>query len=157
VTRTFDPAKYTVADIFADDITIGGTGFYNGRSLTDYLKQTNYYNTYNTSLRQLFILNKPLTPGEVVALSLINRDVNDLTLSVPCGQRSNIEEITRLFKFGVPESYSNHIKVQIKNSGITDPEFKEAIEQRVRDSLAKISKGDVQIDDISFIDYTPSA
>lgn len=154
-TIRFDPAKYAITDIFNDDITIGGTGFYNGQSLADFLTQPTHYDTYDTTIKNVFILNKPLAAGESAAIALIDTSIDPLTISIPSGQRSNIEEIVRLFKFGVPESYSNHINVQIKNSGIMDTEFQKAIESNVRNTLADHIKGDVVIDDISFIDYSP--
>ena len=96
-TVRFDPAKYSINDIFSDDITIGGTGFYNGQTLGSFLKQPTNYTAFNTTIKQIYLLNKPLFPSEITALTMIDKDVNDLSISIPSGQRSNIEEIVRFF------------------------------------------------------------
>lgn len=150
----FDPAKYTVTDLFGEDLTLGGAGFYNSNTLSDYLKQPYHYNAANTSVKNTIILNKPLRERELSVVSLIGDDIDTISLSIPCGQRNNIEEIVRIFKFGVPESYSNHIKIEIKNSGITNGDLQNTLKNRITNILDKYTKGDVIIDDISFIDYT---
>lgn len=152
---TVDLAKYAFNDLFSDDITIGAEGFYNGQALSDYLKRSNLYKSRNTTIDNLAILNKALLPREVEVIGLIGQTVDPLTLSIPCGQRNNIEEILRTFKFGVPDSYSNHIKVEVKNSGITNTDLQTALKSNIENTLSKYTKGDVIIDDISFIDYTP--
>jgi hypothetical protein len=149
----FDPAKYAINDIFNDNITIGGTGFYNGMSLADYLKQKNMYVASDARLRNIAILNKPLQEREISTLSLIGRKIDPIYLSIPCGQRNNIEEIVRYFKFGVPDSYSNHIKVEIKNSGISDTDLQTTLKTRILNNINNTIKGDVIIDDVIFSEY----
>ena len=155
-TSTFEPAKYSLTEILNDDIQIGATGFYNGQALHDFIGLRHYI-AYDTILRNIFIFNKPLLPGESAAISLLESEIDDLNISIPCSQRSNIEEVLRFFKFGSPSSSSNRINIQIKNSGIVDADFQDAIVSSTRNVLERYTKGDVLIGDISFIDYTPPA
>jgi hypothetical protein len=156
-TFRFDPAKYSVSDIFNDDIVVGGTGFYNGRTLGQFLKQPTHYLTTNTTLRNFYLFNKPLKPNEITTITMANKSIDPLVISLPAGQRNNVEEVVRFFQFGVPNSHSNHITIQVKNSQITNIDFQNAIKANIRNTIKDRLKGDIQIDDIKFIDYTSYA
>jgi hypothetical protein len=154
-TATFDPAKYTITRIFSDRLIVGATGFYNGLTLSEFIAQPSYYYVTGTTIRNMYVYNKPLKAGDLNAINLLNSDIQPITLSIPCGQRSNIEEIVRYFKFSVPGSKSNHVNIEVKNSGITDEALQTAISVDIRKNISKYTKSDIIIDDITFVDYSP--
>lgn len=152
-TRSVSPGKYYIQPIFNDDIYVSSTGFYNGLDLATFLGQPGYYFTKDLKMRNLFLYNRPITDGEALALNLYNESINDLILSIPAGQRNNIEEIERYFKFAPVSSSSKKINIYIKNSGIKNEIMKNNIKNLIlSDTLNSLPIG-VTINDIQFIDF----
>ena len=147
------PAKYSIQDIFNDNIYIGSTGFYNSQDLATYLRQPGYYFIRGLKVRNLVIYNRAITDDEVYALNLYGESINDLVLSVPAGQRNNIEEIERYFKFAPVGTSSKKVNIYVKNSGITDETLQNNIKNIIlADAQATLPVG-ATINDIQFIDF----
>jgi hypothetical protein len=128
-------------------------GIVNGLDLASYLQQPGYYFLRNNNkLRKLLIYDRALRADEIVALSVSKDPINDLVLSIPCGQRNNIEEIERYFRY-LPVSSSKSINIYVKNTGITNTEFKNNIKTIILDQAASSLPVGVKINDIQFIDF----
>ena len=149
------PAKYSVKTIQTNNFIIGATSFYNNIKLADYIKQPGFYHIYGTTLKNVYIYDKALTFDKINALNILGNAIDPIIISIPCGQRNNIEEIIRYFKFGVPNSISNKIDIVVKNSGITDEAQQNAIKGEIINNITALLKGDAVINNINFIDYAP--
>lgn len=147
------PAKYTIQNIFKDDLYIGTTGFYNGIDLATYLNQPGYYYIRNIKIKNFFIYNRSVTDNEVTALNIFGEPINDLILSIPAGQRNNIEEIERYFKFSPVSSSSKKINIYVKNTGIQDPDMKNNIKNLILKDASSILPLGVTVNDIIFVDF----
>lgn len=150
---TVQPGKYQIQEILSDEIYAGSTGFYNGLDLASYLNQKGYYFINGVKVKNLLIYNRPLYDSEVLAINLFDENIDDLVLSIPAGQRNNIEEIERYFKFSPISSSSKKINVYIKNSGITNEEMKTNIKSIVTNEVYKTLPVGVSINDIQFVDF----
>jgi hypothetical protein len=150
---TIQPNKYNIQQILTEDLYIGAVGIVNGLDLASYLQQPGYYFLRNNNkLRKLLIYDRALRADEIVALSVSKDPINDLVLSIPCGQRNNIEEIERYFRY-LPVSSSKSINIYVKNTGITNTEFKNNIKTIILDQAASSLPVGVKINDIQFIDF----
>jgi len=149
----FNPAEYRLDDLFGDDIFIGTAGESNNTPLMNILKQKNYYTIHNSTVSNLKLYNIPLKDYEIHGLLLEPRKIQYLTLTLPCGQRNNMEEIRRLFFFQPPNSKSTDINVNVKNSTIISQELRDSIKNRILIDIKSYLPGHVNINDITFTTY----
>jgi len=153
INETVPTGKYGIQDIFSDDFYVGATGFFNGVDLGSYLKQPGYYFAKDLTLKNLFIYDRPLSDEEVLAINIFGKDIDEIVLSIPAGQRNNIEEIERYFKFSPINSNSKKINIYIKNAGINNEDLKNNIKALIlRDAASMLPVG-VGINDIQFLDF----
>lgn len=150
---TVPPGKYAIQDIFSDDLYIGSTGFYNGIDLATYLNQPGYYFINNLRLKNLFIYDKAIKDSEIIALNIFGESINDIILSIPAGQRNNMEEIERYFRFSPNASSSNKINIYLKNLGINNQDIKNNIKNLIMQEASTLLPAGVGINDIQFIDF----
>lgn len=151
-TLNIQPAKYKIQDIFNDDLFIGTTGFYNGIDLATYLNQPGYYFTKDFKVKNLLIYNRAVSNDTVAALALLGKRIDRLVLSMPAGQRNNIEQIERFFKFSQPNS-SKLIDVYIKNLNITNIDFRNNIVNNILAQATSLLPIGVKINNINFVDF----
>jgi hypothetical protein len=150
---TVPPGKYAIQDIFSDDLYVGSTGFYNGIDLATYLNQPGYYFINNLRLKNLFIYDKAIKDSEIIALNIFGESINDIILSIPAGQRNNMEEIERYFRFSPSASSSNKINIYLKNLGINNQDIKNNIKNLIMQEASTLLPAGVGINDIQFIDF----
>lgn len=150
---TVPPGKYAIQNILNDDFYVGTAGFYNNTDLASYLRQPGYYYSTDIKVKNLFIYDRPLRDDEILALDIYDTPINDLVLSVPAGQRNNIEEIERYFKLVPKNSSSKDINIYVKNTGITNIDMQNNIKNIILQESSAILPLGVNINDIQFIDY----
>jgi hypothetical protein len=148
---TVSPGKYKIQNIFADDIFIGTTGFYNGVDLATYLRQPGSYFINGLEMKNLFIYDRAVRDDEIIAISLHDTTINDLVLSIPCGQRNNIEEIERVFKYSNDNS-SKNIDINIKNLSIANENIRNDIRNVVFEQVRSLLPIGISINNINFLD-----
>lgn len=150
---TVQPGKYVIQNTLNDNLYAGTAGFYNNTDLATYLRQPGYYYLNNTRLKNVFIYNRALRDDEISCLNIYDTQINDLVLSIPAGQRNNIEEIERYFKFKPKDSSSNKINIVVKNANISDTNLQENIKNLILSEAASILPVGVNIYDIQFINF----
>ena len=151
--QTISPYKYSIQQLMRESLFMGAVGIANGIDLASYIKQPGYY-FINTprSIRNLFISDKALRMDEIFALNLKDQPIDDLILSIPQGQRNNIEEIERYFRYS-PITSSKSINIYVKNSGITNNAYKSNIKSSILEQAAATLPVGVKINDIKFLDF----
>lgn len=145
----FPRGKYRAHNIFNDELYIGTAGFNNGMDLATYLKQPGYYFINNLEVKDFYLNNKTLSNTEIYALSLRNKKIDDLVLSIPHGQRNNKATIERFYKFGRHNS-SNVIDVIVNNFKIDDPNLQSQIKINLLEDFNTILPAGVKVNDIEF-------
>jgi hypothetical protein len=149
---TFSPGKYKIQNIFADDFFIGTTGFLNGVDLATYLQQPGAFYISDLYVKNLFLYDKAVKDDEVVALNLYKKPIEDVVLSLPCGQKNNMEEIERFFKYSNSSS-SNTINIYLNNLNIQNQAFRNNIKNVILQEAKNTLPAGVSINDIKFINY----
>lgn len=143
-------ADYAFQDIAHGSLCVGATYFYNNIPLFKKLKQPTHYVVDNCSIKQFKIYDKALSDNEIRFLTYNNTKMGDLVISLPCGQRNEVDTIERVFSFNVPGSKSNNINIVIKNSNITDPNIQNQVKSVILEQLKKILPINTKINEISF-------
>lgn len=149
----FQPFVNSNGTIFANTYFIGCIGKQYGTTLNEILHNASFdpYVCKNSEIENLSIYKKTLTYGEYQAMRLHNSSINTLFITLPCGIRNNIDEIVRYFKYNMPGSISNHVRINIAGTGLqTSGEFEE-----LRNELMTVINNNrdciVKVDDIQFI------
>lgn len=70
------------------------------------------------------LYTKTLSYYEYQAMRLRGKPINKLILTLPCGNRNNLDEIVRYFKYVSSPAISNKIKINVAGTGLkTEGEF----------------------------------
>tara|TARA_R110000765_G_scaffold20710_3_gene53558 strand:+ start:2297 stop:5623 length:3327 start_codon:yes stop_codon:yes gene_type:complete len=150
--QTFQPGKYQIQDIFSDELFIGSAGFQSNLDLATYLKQPNYYYCKDLIVRNPFVYDKAISTEQVYALYLSTKQVDDIVLSLPGGQRTSKTEIQQFFKFNRTNS-SNLVDIVVRNLNMTDETTRGSIKASILSEASKFVPVGVKINDIKFVDY----
>jgi hypothetical protein len=151
--QVIPPNKYSIQQILKESLFIGSVGISNGLDLATFLKQPGFYFINNNkAVKNLYIYDTALKTSEIIALNLKVKEINDLILSIPYGQRNNIEEIERYFKYS-PVTSSKSINIYVKNTGITNNLLKSNIKTAIIEQASSVLPVGVKINDIKFIDF----
>lgn len=150
--KTVDIQKgqYIFQEIFDESINIGNTYFHNNISLNEYLQQKNYYFVNNAKLKQFKFYKKALTNNEIDFHVYDGIEMSDLVVSLPCGQRNEIDTIERQFKLDISGNKSNKINIIVKNSKITNNIIKEKLKTIIEEKLKKVLPLTTTINNIEF-------
>jgi hypothetical protein len=133
-TATFTPRKYKFSNLINRPFLIGSSNFSYSIPLFSYLKNKSFL-ANDLTIKNLYIYDKPLYDFDIIMHARKNMDIKDIVFDVACGRRNYIEEIERYFKCDIPGSKSTAFNIIIRNSGITDPELRYALEQRIISTL----------------------
>lgn len=153
-TASIPGTDYTFQDIAYESLCVGATYFYNNIPLFKKLKQPDHYLINNCSIKQFRVYDKALTENEVRLLTFNNTKMDDLIVSLPSGQRNELDTIERIFSFNVPGNKSNSINIIIKNSDITNPVIQNQVKDVIVERLKRVLPITTTIKDIVFKNST---
>lgn len=150
---SFDSNKYRFNSVFKTHFLLGATGFHNEQTLGEFCLQPKNYFIDNVTVANLKIYNESLLGHQLQALALEDIPVDNLSISLPCGQRNNIEEINKIFKFTQPYNKSNNVNIVVKNLGSVTSDVKTGVVNNLLVNLDNILPTHVNINDIRFENY----
>ena len=150
--QTFSPGKYLIQDVFNDEFFVGTAGYQSNMDLASYLKQAGYYYAKDLTVKNPFVYNKAISTEQVYALYLSTKQVDDIVLSIPAGQRTSKTEIQQFFKFNRTNS-SNNIDIVVRNLNITDVAVRDQIKTSILAEAQSFAPVGVKINDVKFLDY----
>lgn len=117
-----DKHVYNVKNVFNYPFILGTTAYRNGITLDKFLglEEEMPFSSINLRIKDLSLYFKTLEEFERQSLLLNNSKLTPLIITLPGGQKNNLEEIIRYFKYNPPINMSNTIKINIKNSGVNN-------------------------------------
>lgn len=151
--KIIDKSKYTFNVLLNNSFILGSLGFYNNVPISQFVKIPGYLYGSGYSVSNLRYFSSRLTDEQIQGLFLQNDGVKDAYLTIPCGQRNNVETIKSIFKFTQPYAKSNSVNLLIKNSGITNTTLQREISSNLLSTLDDVFAGDTMINEIKFINY----
>ena len=149
----FLPHVSSNGTVFNSTYYIGCLGKKYGTTLNDILKNAPYdpYVCKHGKLSRMSIYNRKLDYYEYQAMRLREKQINPIVLTLPCGNRNNIDEIIRYFKFNSAGAISNKVKINITGTGLqTEGEFN-LVKKEIMDILEKNKDCLVDVKEIEFI------
>ena len=151
--NTIRPGKYVQQTTSSDCYVIGATHFYNCILLAETLKQPNYYFVNNATGKHFKFFNTAIDDVDVKFLNLLGKPVDPVTVSLPSGQRNQLEQIQRFFKWNIPGNKSNVIKIHIKDNIVYNEALNERIKNEILSQIKDYIPTDTVIEDIVFDNY----
>lgn len=135
---TIEPHKFADKNVFNYPLVFGNVIYKNAQTLEDFMGiETESLLSTNVDIRAISMFNGLLSRIEYQAITMKDISIKPLVITLPAGQKNNFEEILRLFKYTPPSNVSNTIRVNIKNSTITDNKAKQALANEI---LRKINE-----------------
>lgn len=150
--QTFQPGKYYIQNTYNDELYVGTAGFFNGIDLAEYLKQPTHYYISDLQLKNFYVFDKALSTTQVYALDLLETKINNLVISLPCGQRNNKEEIERFYKFGRYNS-SKSVDIIVKNLNTSNQDVLSLIKNNILNETKQILPVGVNVNNVKFVNY----
>lgn len=150
---TVDKSKYKINTIATNDIRLGAISVGNNSTLDKFVNIPGYNVLENTTIENLKVYSTGVNTTQQQAILLSNTGISPINITLPCGQRNNVEEIQTLFKFTQPYNKSDKVNIIIKNSNINDSQLQQEITTNIYNNLQDVLPADVNINNISFINY----
>jgi hypothetical protein len=150
---TIDKSKYRINTVATNDIRLGSISLGNNSTLDNFVNITGYNVLRNATIENLKVYSAGVNDLQQQAILLNNIGISPINITLPCGQRNNIEEIQTLFKFTQPYSKSDKVNIVIKNANINDTRLEQQISANIYNNLQDVLPADVDINNISFINY----
>lgn len=150
---TIDKSKYRINTVATNDIRLGSISLGNNSTLDNFVNITGYNVLRNATIENLKVYSTGVNDLQQQAILLNNIGISPINITLPCGQRNNIEEIQTLFKFTQPYSKSDKVNIVIKNANINDTRLEQQISANIYNNLQDVLPADVDINNISFINY----
>lgn len=152
-TELFVPYVNSNGTIFDTTYYVGCVGKKYGTTMGKILSDSNFdpYACKNIKMENLTLYTKTLDYYEYQAMRLYGKKVNPISLTLPCGQRNNIEEIVRYFKYVAPQSIANSVKINVSGTGLTTAGEFDLLEKEIRQALENELDCLVDVKQIQFI------
>jgi hypothetical protein len=150
---TIDKSKYRINTVATNDIRLGSISVGNNITLDGFINIQGYNVLRNATIDNLKVYSSGVNELQEQAILLDNTNVSPINITIPCGQRNNIEDIQTLFKFTQPYSKSDKVNIVIKNANINDARLEQEISANIYNNLSDVLPADVNINNISFINY----
>ena len=151
--KNFKPYVNSNGAVFDTTYYVGQLGKKYGTTMNNILSDdpADPYMCKNSKIENTKIYTKALDYHEYQAMRLDGKPINTITLTLPCGQRSNLDEIVRYFKYVPPSAISNKVKINISGTGLTTKGEFELLEKEIRTALENNKDCLVDVRDIEFI------
>lgn len=137
-----------------------GSGVFIGALSTPYfltkairLQQTSKYFVKNVKIKGFRMYSKPLDYFEIrshINYQNLNKDV---VWSFPLGQRTYIDTIDKIYKFSLPEKYTNVFNIEIKNLGINDTNLKNKFKTKIAEEIKNLIPYYDELNEVKIDDY----
>tara|TARA_R110000796_G_scaffold75903_2_gene169981 strand:+ start:23 stop:4135 length:4113 start_codon:yes stop_codon:yes gene_type:complete len=134
----FSPGKYALDNPLGTGIFIGALSTPYNLTLANRLLQRGKYFLRDVKMKGLKMYDRPIDYFEIKSHINYHGVNKDSVWALPIGQRVYTDTIDRVFKFNLPEKNTNLFDIEIKNLGINDLSFLEAIRDEFEKEVPKI-------------------
>ena len=134
----FAPGKYALDNPLGTGIFIGALSTPYNLTLANRLLQRGKYFLRDVKMKGIKMYDRPIDYFEIKSHINYHGLNKDSVWALPIGQRVYTDTIDRVFKFNLPEKNTNLFDIEIKNLGINDLSFLEAIRDEFEKEVPKI-------------------
>lgn len=137
--ETFSPGTFILDNPLGSGIFLGALSAPYYLTFSSRLQQLGKYFMRDTKLKGFKMYSRVLDYYEIRSHYNYHSIGRDTVWSLPIGQRTYVDTIDQVYKFGLPEKNTNTYDVDIKNIGITDERLKTKLKEEISKELPKIT------------------
>lgn len=145
-------AAYKFSKTIHDPLIIGTEPFLNNITLSDHLGIANYSSINKVQVNNLRIYNDNLSFHKLRALSRETKEIQPITLSIPTGKRSYLDQVKQVYKHRTPGRKSEDININVHSNTLTGDDIRNKINLNIFDSISINLPGNSNIRSINWID-----
>lgn len=152
--KWFKPYVSSNGTTFNTTYYIGTLGKKYGTTLNKILHNSPYdpYSCKDAKFENMQIYNRALKFYEYQAMRMRGKKINQMILTIPCGNRNSIDEMVRYFKYVSSPAISNKIKINITGTGLkTEGEF-DMLRKEIENVLEDNKDCLITVKDIEFVE-----
>jgi hypothetical protein len=115
------------------------------------LNEGSYGKIYNIFVSDTYI---PANLNSIIFLIYNNRNIDTITITLPCGMKNSNDNIELLNSIGGVSTFkSNYINIDIDNLNISDTNILNGLSQNIKDNVVNILPANSNIKNINFNNY----
>ena len=150
--KIFVAKKYIFSDTFQNIIYYGCNSFFNGIPAFQHFKDVSDFTYKNLQIENIYILNKFIDRFESLYFYSEKYPSNDVSYNMPCGARSFIDTVEKVFKFNLPQYKTSVFDLDILNSGIFYEDIKDDLENYINQRLTEFLPAHSNLRNINWLD-----
>jgi hypothetical protein len=131
----FTGAAYKYTKTIHNPLHVGSDSFFNNITLSEYLKQQNYYFVSGCRVDNIRVYNKYLNFHKIRALTRENKTVQTVKLTLPTGKRTYVDQVVKYYLNRKPGRKSNYFDINVVSDTITDPDVRSTVELSLRQEM----------------------
>jgi hypothetical protein len=147
----FTGAAYRFTKTINSPLHVGCDTFFNNVVLSEYLKQQNHNFVTNCDVSKIRVYNKYLNFHKIRALTRESKNVEHITLTLPTGKRTYIDQVSQFYQNRTPGRKSNYFDINVVSNTITASDVQQAIEIDVNERLPDYLPANVYMNNIKWI------
>ena len=144
-------AAYKYTKTIHDPLIVGTEPFLNNITLSDHLNITNYSSVSGVSIDRLRVYNESLNFHKIRALTREDKAIQPITLSLPTGKRSYIDQVKQIHKHRTPGRKTGDIDISIANISVTGDDIRELINRKVFEEISETLAPNSTIRNINWV------
>lgn len=137
--KSFAPGTFLLDNPLGTGVFIGALSTPYYLNISSRLQQSGKYLLRDLKLKGFKMYSRVLDHFEIRSHYNYHSIDRDTVWSLPIGQRTYVDTIDQVYKFGLPEKNTNTYDVDIKNLGITDETLKQKLTKEIEKELPKVT------------------
>ena len=150
--KIFIPKKYIFSNTFQDLIYYGCDSFFNGIPAFQQFKDVSDYTYKDIEIENIYIINKFIDRFESLYFYSEKYPPNDVSYNMPCGSRSFIDTVEKIFNFNLPQYKTSIFDINILNSGIFYDDIRKDLENYINQRLTEFLPAYSNLRKINWLD-----
>lgn len=146
----FEKNKFRFNNIFYRTILAGASPYINDTLLCDKLGDHSRYTVKNVTIKNFNVYNCDVNRTKILNIMRSRSPVEPMKWELPCGSRSYVDSIDKVFNHSIPPRKSNIFNVVLRNSSIRSTSLQRYISNKIESVLPTIIPGDTRVKEISW-------
>lgn len=144
-------AGYKYSKTIHNPIIFGTEPFFDNVLMSEYLNLSDYSFISDCKLDNLRVYNSAINYHKIKALTREDKDIQPITLSIPTGKRSYIDEVKRTYKHRTPGRMSTHFNIDVVSESISGEDVMNEINQTLYQDISAMLPVNSKINNINWI------
>jgi hypothetical protein len=151
--KRFAQNNFIFNNLLKEPFIAGANPFFNNEALFRKLNKKDAFIYKDIKLKNIYLYKKPLDFHDINLHVKQGCEFYNIIFDIPSGRRNFIEEIEYTFKNKIPGFKTGIFDLEIKNSGINDPELRLILEKNIKQVINKVLPAHTRMRSIIWSNY----